>query len=92
VVERSAMASSSFDCCRRAVAPVQMAVRESAVADAAEVARGSMLDIFSRADWWSRQLLLVSRPSLHKFAAEISVAVNVGEGALLGPMLLQWLS
>jgi hypothetical protein len=30
------------------------------------------------------QLLLVSRPNLHKFAAEISVAVNVGECAPLG--------
>lgn len=45
----------------------------------------AVLFFFSTA-WWSRQLLV--RPTtLHKFAAEISEAVNVGDWALAGPMV-----
>jgi hypothetical protein len=89
------MASSFFDCCRAAVAPVAMAVRRvkaSALADAAEVARGScsVLDKFRGRTGGAA--IIVGEPTSAQICSEISVAVNVGEGALLGPMMLRWLS
>jgi hypothetical protein len=43
--------------------------------------------------WWAEgwSAVLLVRPNLHKFAAEISVAVNVGEGDCWGRRCCPWL-
>lgn len=65
-------------------------MKASALADAAEVARGSVLDKFRGRTGGAA--IIVGEPTSAQICSEISVAVNVGEGALLGPMLLLWLS
>jgi hypothetical protein len=43
-------------------------------------------------DQWSCNGFAERRPVLHKFQLKSLPAVNVGECALLGPMMVMWLS
>lgn len=87
---RSAMASF-LDCCRvGAVAPnggARMQCLRASGKRTAELGRCLSFFFVSTGGLVEQTALLVSRLNVLKFAAEISVAVNVGEWALLGPML-----